>query len=86
MNSIPVIRGRLAGFLEDFAKSPAGRRTTDERARPEAKAANSDGSTDRDSAQSVAAARGEVLTQTSQQVASPAPTAPLRGHLIDRLV
>jgi hypothetical protein len=86
MNSLPVTRGRLAGYLEDFAKAPAERRTSDSRVRPEAKTPNSDTSTDRASSRDAATARGGALTQATGPAAAPAPAAPLRGHLIDRLV
>jgi hypothetical protein len=84
MSSLPVIRGRLAGYLEDFAKSPNERRMADHRARPETKISDADTSTEREASRTAATVRSEALAQPTEQVA--APTPPLPGHLIDRLV
>ena len=86
MNSFPVIRGRLAGYLEDFGKSPTERRTPDHRARAETKNANPNASIDRDSSREAATVREGPSAQATEPAAAPAPTAAMRGHLIDRLV
>jgi hypothetical protein len=86
MNSLPVISGRLAGYLEDFAKPSTERRMAEDRPRSAATTGNSDAPADRDPSRDAATVRGGSLPPASEQPAAPAPTAALRGHLVDRLV
>lgn len=86
MNSLPVISGRLAGFLEDFAKSPVERRTVDPRVRPSLPDRASDRSTDHEPSRDLATVQGGALASASEQASSPDPAPTLRGHLVDRLV
>jgi hypothetical protein len=86
MNSIPVISGRLAGYLEDFAKPPSERRTAEHSTLSAIPAGNSNASPDRETSRDPATVRGGALAQTGEQAAAPAPTAALCGHLVNRLV
>ncbi|ALK10844.1 hypothetical protein BVIR_3084 [Blastochloris viridis] len=86
MSSLPVIGGRLAGYLEDFAKAPTERGAVDPRPRLSASADDGGASGGRDTArdtETVASARLETAPEPSTP---PIRATHLRGRLVDRLV